>query len=216
MKAWETPGVIAPARRGITFRVSFVYVAIGYRRLHLHLAQWRPTSDAWIAWAMRVSVRRLHDDVDCALLLYELNPEAFARTTGLPADACERVSAGYDPRVFPMDVTAEVDAVSARIDRPTAERQIGAHSTDSAATSLRFVLAPRPVAHLVRAVLSTVRRAIERQTGRLPSATTITSSFVPRAAAMNWRTARLFVPGIISAGFIGALCVARRVRPRAF
>jgi hypothetical protein len=67
-------------------------------------------------------------------------------------------------------VTAGVDAVSAGIDRPTAERQIGAHSTDSAATSLLFLHAPRPVAQLLRAVLSTVRRAIERRKGRLPSA----------------------------------------------
>jgi hypothetical protein len=62
------------------------------------------------------------------------------------------------------------DAVSPGIDGPPAERQFGALSTDSAATSLLAVHAPRTVAQLFRAVLATVRRAIERRTGRLPSA----------------------------------------------
>ncbi len=49
------------------------------------------------------------------------------------------------------------------------ERQIGAHVRDSAETPRLFVHAPRAVTRLVRAVLCTVRHAIERQTGRLPT-----------------------------------------------
>jgi hypothetical protein len=68
------------------------------------------------------------------------------------------------------DVPVGGDAVSPWIDGPPADWQFGALSTDSAATSLLAVHAPRSVARLVRAVLATVRRAIERRTGRLPSA----------------------------------------------
>jgi hypothetical protein len=120
---------------------------------------------------MRVSVRRLQDDVDRALLLNELDPDTFVRITGLPADAgAEGISAGHSPRAFSTDVTAEGDAVPAGSDPPATERQIGALPTDAAPTSLLAVHAPRPVAQLFRAVLATVRRTIERRTGRLPSA----------------------------------------------
>jgi hypothetical protein len=157
----------------------------------LLVARGRPASDAWIAWAMRVSVRRLHDDVERALLQNELDPEAFARTTGLPADArgdpavFGRVqgnpfvspASGRDESVRVVsgrnaagDVQTGGDGVSPRIDGPSTERHIGALSTDAAATSLLFIHAPRPVAQLVRAVLATVRRTIEHQTGRLPTA----------------------------------------------
>jgi hypothetical protein len=118
-------------------------------------ARARRDSDAWIEWATQVSVRRLNEDVDAALLLNETDPEAFARTAGLPAEA-----RGGEPENVP---DAEGTA------RPPRERQIGANPTRCGETSTLFFHAPLPVARLVRAVLCTVRRAIERQTGRLPT-----------------------------------------------
>ncbi|MEE9278876.1 MAG: hypothetical protein V3V67_01750 [Myxococcota bacterium] len=43
--------------------------------------------EAWIAWAKKVSVRRLEDDVKRERLLRETDVEAWSRTGGLPADA---------------------------------------------------------------------------------------------------------------------------------
>jgi hypothetical protein len=116
----------------------------------------RPDSDAWIGWAMQVSVRRLEEDVDAALLLKETDPGAFARTAGLPADA-RGATAGA-----PSDTEATPG-------QGACERQVGANSTRLEETSTLFVHAPLPVARLVRAVLCSVRRAIEGQTGRLPT-----------------------------------------------
>jgi hypothetical protein len=94
-------------------------------------ARW---GSAWVAWAQRVSMRRLEDDVDHALLLLETDPEAFGLSGGLP----ERTHGG---------------------DRPL--RQIRARSTASGETSLVFFNAPSDVAHLFRAVLCTVQRRLE-------------------------------------------------------
>jgi len=43
-----------------------------------------PTREAWVEWASQVSVRRLKDDVDQALLMNATEPERFAATGGLP------------------------------------------------------------------------------------------------------------------------------------
>jgi hypothetical protein len=155
------------------------------------IAHGRPDSDAWIAWAMQVSVRRLRDDVDRALLLTETDPEAFARTAGLPAAAHDAPASGAGEGERGGTIAGVHPAVPARegplhadfpppdagvphTEREAREGQIGAQprdrvETSPAETSMFFVHAPRPVARLVRAVLCTVRRAIERQTGRLPT-----------------------------------------------
>ncbi len=100
----------------------------------------------WVAWAQRVTVRRLRDDVEWALALEETDPEAFRRSGGLPRDreigAAPR-DAGGDPL-------------------PPLEREIGA-------CSVRF-FGPAEVVQLFRAVLCTVRRVMERDTGKLPTA----------------------------------------------
>jgi len=159
----------------------------------LLIAHGRTDSDAWIAWATQVSVRRLRDDVDRALCLNEIDPLAFARTAGLPAVARGTPAAtGAALPVATPDIRARVECHMesaaalgvARVTNPAGEsttpsqtprpnddleRQIGAQPTSPAETSMFFVHAPRPVARLVRAVLCTVRRAIERETGRLPT-----------------------------------------------
>jgi hypothetical protein len=165
----------------------------------------RPASDAWVAWATQVSVRRLQEDVDRALLLNEMDPAAFVRGAGLP-EAARGASAATDG-VRPLttseaiagEAIAGIESFAARspapgIARPTgghrdgggpgddestasfrmprpggSERQIRAHRTTPAETSMVFVHAPRAVARLARTVLCTVRREIERRTGRLPT-----------------------------------------------
>jgi hypothetical protein len=115
----------------------------------------RPRTDAWVRWAMQVSVRRLQDDVEQALLLHETDPEEFAATAGLPLAARELIADG--------DEGAAGDVLARR-------RQIGARPTMSGENSRLFFHAPRDVVTLFRAVLCTVRRAIERQTGTMPTA----------------------------------------------
>jgi hypothetical protein len=120
----------------------------------LLIAHCRPRTDAWVRWALQVSVRRLQDDVEQALLLNEIDPEEFAATAGLPEAARDLIA---------DDGEGMADRVSAR------RRQIGAQPTASAETSRLFFHAPREVVTLFRAVLCTVRRAIERQTGKMPT-----------------------------------------------
>jgi len=98
---------------------------------------------AWVAWAQQVSVRRLEDDVDRALVLRDADPSSWEETGGLPERGCE-------PR--PSDA-----------DRRQRMRQIRAHSTASGETSLIFFNAPADVARLFRGVLRTVQRRLERR-----------------------------------------------------
>jgi hypothetical protein len=94
---------------------------------------------AWIAWARRVTVRRLRDDVARAVDLAATDPVSWCATGGLPAEA--RVGeAGRAPE--------------------PAERQTGAESS-AAATTPFFFSAPVVVARLFRATPCRVRRALE-------------------------------------------------------
>jgi hypothetical protein len=97
----------------------------------------------WVAWAQRVSVRRLEDDVDRALVLRDTDPDAWEETGGLPERVREPHGSAADP--------------GARL------RQIRARSTASGETSLIFFNAPADVARLFRAVLRTVQRRLERR-----------------------------------------------------
>jgi hypothetical protein len=109
----------------------------------------------WVAWAERVTVRRLRDDVEWALALEQTDPVAFRRSGGLPPDR----ENGAAPR----------DAAGDSL--PPPEREIGAPPRESAeeTCSVCFI-GPADVVQLFRAVLCTVRRAMERDTGKLPTA----------------------------------------------
>jgi hypothetical protein len=120
----------------------------------LLIAHCRPRTDAWVGWAMQVTVRRLQDDVEQAVLLNETDPEAFVATAGLPAGPGDLIA---------DDGRGVVGGLSAR------QRQIGAQPTVSGETSRLFFHGPRDVVTLFRAVLCTVRRAIERQSGKMPT-----------------------------------------------
>ena len=115
---------------------------------------------SWIDWARGVTVRRLQEDVECALVLHETDPQRFEETGGLPAAQ-----------------GAAEEATAARSQTPSQTGQTGANQTwqtgakptHSEETCRIFWNGPREVAQLFRAVLCTVRRHIERRTGRLPT-----------------------------------------------
>jgi hypothetical protein len=104
---------------------------------------------AWVAWATRVAVRRLEAVVDHALWLREADPQAWSRAFGDP----DRIDAALDGG----DASGET------------ERQTCARPTILDRNLSVRVRAPRDVVRLFRAVLCSVRKAIERETGRLPS-----------------------------------------------
>jgi len=111
----------------------------------------------WVAWAERVTVRRLRDDVEWALALEETDPVAFARSGGLPPEA--RGEGG----------TRNAESGPSEHDGGR-DREIGAPQRESAeeTCSVRFI-GPADVVQLFRAVLCTVRRRMERDMGRLPT-----------------------------------------------
>jgi hypothetical protein len=104
-----------------------------------------PWRGRWVAWAEQVTVRRLEDDVERALLLRETHPRGWFATGGLPEEA--RVAAPSAAFRF-------------------RQRQIRAKPTRTEPTSLLFVVAPRDVTALARAALCTVRRRLEPRAGR--------------------------------------------------
>jgi len=111
----------------------------------------------WVAWAERVTVRRLRDDVEWALALEETDPVAFAQSGGLPPEA--RGEGG----------TRNAESGPSELDGGR-DREIGAPQRESAeeTCSVRFI-GSADVVQLFRAVLCTVRRRMERDMGRLPT-----------------------------------------------
>ena len=120
----------------------------------------------WVAWAKQVTVRRLREDVEWALALEDTDPAAFRQTGGLPPEIrgdreirAHTSEPGTDGLAVPAAPPAE----------PQPDREIGAAARRRAETcTVRFV-APADVVQLFRAVLCTVRRRIERRSGKLPT-----------------------------------------------
>jgi hypothetical protein len=108
--------------------------------------------EAWLELAGRVTVRALEERVGAALALREADPAAWERGRGEP-ERC-----GRELRVSEKGVE-EIAA---------GEWQTCARARERAEGVRIQVVAPREVARLFRAVLSTLRRAVERRTGRLP------------------------------------------------
>jgi len=105
---------------------------------------------AWVERAERFTLRRLRDDVERALLVRETDFATWLRTGGLP----------------------EAEAVAesgANGEAPGAEQEIGAEQSAPRETCTVRAILDADVARLLRAVLCSVRRRIERQTGRLPT-----------------------------------------------
>ena len=100
----------------------------------------------WIEHASCVSLRKLRDDVDVAVMIRETDSERWLRSGGLPED-------GPGTEEGP----------------PSEEREIGAqqgagHETCTVGCQLEL-----DVIRLLRAVLCTVQRRLERATGRPPT-----------------------------------------------
>ncbi len=112
-------------------------------------------AEAWIAFARRVSVRRLRDDIDRARILADTDPAAFAQSGGIP------------------DLEAELACETDE----EARLQTGANSTVLEETPLpgepapretarAFFTASRDVARLFLATLCTVQRRLGTCLGR--------------------------------------------------
>ncbi len=99
--------------------------------------EWRP---AWVAWAERVTVRRLEADVERALLLRAGHDRAFQRCQFHPERAQDPI--------------------------PPGERQLCAPDVDPEATQELAWRVPREVAWLFTAVLETLRAQLRRERGR--------------------------------------------------
>ena len=102
--------------------------------------KWRPI---WVAWAERVTVRRLEEDVDRALLLRAGHSRAWAR--------CQ-----FDPE-------------RAQDPIPPEERQMCAPDVDTEATQLLAWRVPYEVAAVFTAVRETVRSKLRPECGHFPS-----------------------------------------------
>ena len=103
-------------------------------------------SDPWVRHARAVTVRRLRDDVEAAVVLADADPPCFWRTGGLPDDDGEPV------------VSPEADL-----------RRICTADSAPDETCLVWFHGPRDLIQLLRATLCTVRRRQERLTGSLPT-----------------------------------------------
>ncbi len=101
---------------------------------------WRPV---WVAWAERVTVRRLEQDVERALLLRAGHSRAWARCLFHPERAQDPI--------------------------PTEERQMCAHDVDVEATQQLAWRVPREVAALFAGVRETLRSRLRAGSGRLAS-----------------------------------------------
>jgi hypothetical protein len=99
--------------------------------------EWRP---AWVSWAERVTVRRLEEDVERALLLRAGHSLAWQRCQFHPERARDAI--------------------------PPAERQMCAHDVDTEATQLLAWRVPCDVAVLFRAVRETLRSRLRAAHGR--------------------------------------------------
>ena len=129
--------------------------------------------EEWVSWAGRVTVRRLREDVERALVLSETDPEAFRRGGGRPPQVCGDREIGallLGPEKGVAGDEREIDAALKAWERPLegAERGNAPASAPEEVCTARFI-GSADVVQLFRAVLCTVRRRMECETGRLPT-----------------------------------------------
>jgi hypothetical protein len=79
----------------------------------------------WVAWAERVTVRRLREDVELALALSETDPEAFRRSGALPPEA------RHDREIRATERVSREDLTGAGEDLAGGDREIGATERDA-------------------------------------------------------------------------------------
>jgi hypothetical protein len=108
--------------------------------------------EEWIAWAQRITVRRLREDVDWALTLEDTDRAEFRRTGGLPAD--REIGAKHRK---PAEDTLPAPVPPAGL------------TGDGEEPCMVRMIAPAGTVQLLRAILCTVRRRMEAEHGRMPS-----------------------------------------------
>lgn len=141
MAAADSPEPAPGGKSGADGRVSWVKAQCLLPLLLLDIpGEWRP---AWVAWAGRVTVRRLAADVERALLLRAGHHLAWHRCKFHPERAQDPV--------------------------PQGERQLGAPDVDTEATQELTWRVPLDVAALFAAVRETWRARLGASTGRRPS-----------------------------------------------
>jgi hypothetical protein len=113
-----------------------------------------PWRAAWVDFARRVTVRRLDEAVGHALALREAASPLWNECRDAPE------------RAFELEARARADAAAASA---PGERQTCARPTALLEGIRLRIVAPRDVTRLFRATLCTLRKAIEAETGRLPS-----------------------------------------------
>jgi hypothetical protein len=113
---------------------------------------------AWIERARGFALRRFRDDVEGARLLWETDWQAWLETGGLPEKNAEENR---------EDESGEPDQAGEECEDEPGE--FGANQTGCKEGCRVRAIVDSDVARLARAVLCTVRRRIERLTGRLPS-----------------------------------------------
>jgi len=147
----------------------------------------------WVRWAGRVTVRRLRDDVEQALVTAETDPAAFRREGGLPAEARDRASrndtcSDREIRAIHKEPKRDSRRAGRAFRAPSGDQETDEgipRSAPGLAARAHAGLSGKPrrdetcwvrlagspeVVRLFRAALCTVRRRIEAQTGRLPTA----------------------------------------------
>ena len=122
----------------------------------------------WVEIAQGFTLRRLRVDVEKALLLYELDFEAWRRTGGLPEiEVRDAWKGGGEEREIGADCTQPESSAD-----PAHEgtgREIGAGTTPVESCTVRLIV-DAEVAQLWRALLCSVRRRSRPVDGRLPTA----------------------------------------------
>jgi hypothetical protein len=139
----ERAGDVCPELRDAyrSGRLSWVKAQCLLPLLLLDLdGEWRPS---WVAWAERVSMRRLTEDVERALLLRASHDLAWERCKFHPERAQDPIS--------------------------PAERQLCAPDIDTEATQQLAWRVPRDVAVLFTAVRETLRAKLKPERGHLPA-----------------------------------------------
>ena len=127
---------------------------------------------AWIARARQFTLRRLREDVDRAFLVYETDFALWTRTGGLPPQTdreTDRETDGATDREADWEIGAlerGLEGEGAAID---SAREIGAQQSAPRETCTVRAIVHTDVARLLRSVLCSVRRHVERVTGHKPT-----------------------------------------------
>jgi hypothetical protein len=162
----ERAGELCPA-----LREAFRSGRLSWRQAHvlvplLVVEESLPHRTGWIERAVRVSLRRLEDEVDFALAHGVLEPHACARAMAATEKGLARAAGSGPVNPLAPDAAAPPDGTREPLPHSCARPRRPPRSTER---ERLFFFAPRAVARLFRATLATVQRRIERAAGRAAS-----------------------------------------------